>query len=761
MNADDAIVRMRGVRFSHDGGETWTLDGVDLTIRQGEWVCLVGSNGSGKSTLSRLIAGLAAPDEGEIGLFGETVFDASGAHADAYRRARRSVGAVFQNPEDQIITTVVEDDVAFGPENLAVEPDVIGRRIRSSLQAVGMDGRGGDDPTRMSGGQQQRVAIADMLAMDSRLLVLDEPTAMLDAKARAEVMRVLGGLHDQGTAIVLVTHHEDETARADRTIRLERGKARELPRRRHDRNDGTCETEPERQARPRPDRRGQTVGDASGEPMVRVRDLSYRYPQSREKILDDFSLTIRRGETVALMGHNGSGKTTLARLLCALDKPESGEIAIDGIDLARMDRKTRKRLRASVGYVMQHPERQLFAPTVAEDIAYGPRNLPLDETQVARRVERAMRLLRIEHLADRSPFELSCGQQRLVAMAGVLACEPDVLIMDEPTAGLDDQARQRVYELIRELRNRNVTMLIISHSQAEARTLADRIIRMDGTGATGRAAAGQTAGHPDGRRAENTRGPLSRLDPRATMVCALALMFGMFAVSSGWQLLFASLTTGAALVAGGINLPRLVKAVRALLALFVFCGLLNIFFVRDGTVVAMLGPVPVTDDGIRIALLYACRFALVIILGAAYMEISTPTSMAASFESLLSPLSRFGMHPQEMSLVLSLALRFLPMLGKESKAIVEAQSARGGGIETGSPFRRARAMAAIVVPVLAGTVRHAENLSLALDARCYETGEKRTHWHTMRMRGRDFLVCYAVLAYLTVLIAMPTLPTLI
>ena len=149
MNTDDAIVQMQGVRFSHDGGETWTLDGVDLTIRQGEWICLVGSNGSGKSTLSRLIAGLTAPDEGKIELFGETVFDASGAHADAYRRARRSVGAVFQNPEDQIITTVVEDDVAFGPENLAVEPDTIGQRVRSALQAVDMAEREGEGAPAM------------------------------------------------------------------------------------------------------------------------------------------------------------------------------------------------------------------------------------------------------------------------------------------------------------------------------------------------------------------------------------------------------------------------------------------------------------------------------------------------------------------------------------------------------------------------------------------------------------------------------------
>ena len=180
-------------------------------------------NGSGKSTLARLIAGLTAPDGGEVTLLGQRVY-AAGPNADAYRAARHGIGMVFQNPEDQLVTTVLEDDVAFGPENLGLERELIGERIVDSLQAVGLANLRQSDPTRMSGGQQQRASIAGMLAMNPAMLVLDEPTAMLDESARAEVMRILDDLQARGTTIVHVTHHPDETVHADRIVHMEAGR---------------------------------------------------------------------------------------------------------------------------------------------------------------------------------------------------------------------------------------------------------------------------------------------------------------------------------------------------------------------------------------------------------------------------------------------------------------------------------------------------------------------------------------------------------
>lgn len=227
------LAELDHIRFSYDGGATWALDDVSLTVHEGDYLALTGANGSGKSTLARLVAGLAAPDAGTVTLLGRTVFSPdTGADADAYRAARRGIGAVFQNPEDQLVTTVLEDDVAFGPENLGVPRDGddgngrggIGERIAESLHAVRLDDMRRANPIRMSGGQQQRAAIAGMLAMRPRLLVLDEPTAMLDPLARREVMDVLDELHAAGTTIIHVTHHPDEIARASRIIHLDAGK---------------------------------------------------------------------------------------------------------------------------------------------------------------------------------------------------------------------------------------------------------------------------------------------------------------------------------------------------------------------------------------------------------------------------------------------------------------------------------------------------------------------------------------------------------
>lgn len=420
------------------------------------------------------------------------------ANPSEYRDARHGIGTVFQNPEDQIVTTIVEDDVAFGPENLGVARDDIGGRIDESLQSVDMAGFRHADPTRMSGGQQQRIAIAGMLAMNPRMLVLDEPTAMLDPDARIEVMRILDMLQRRGTTIVLVTHHHDETMHADRVLRIDGGlltqveadrdaiAAKQVIARSHaDATDAAGSTESAAEepggsiaaASPaQPAKSGQPVKPAStksdtspippagsASDAIAVAGLSYRYDDGDAPVFENLSLRVAEGEIVALMGANGAGKTTLARLLCALDRPSAGSITVAGLPVASskhgkrpraLTRKERAALRRNVGYVMQHPERQLFADTVAEDVAYGPRNQHLSELEVATRVEEALRMLHIEHLADRSPFNLSGGQQRLVAIAGVIACRPRVLIMDEPTASLDESAVSRIHALLGSLKVR-------------------------------------------------------------------------------------------------------------------------------------------------------------------------------------------------------------------------------------------------------------------------------------------------------------------
>jgi len=773
---------LKDIRFSYDRGTSWALDGVSLTVHAGERLCLVGPNGSGKSTLARLIAGLTAPDGGEVTLLEQRVHEA-GPNADAYRAARRGIGMVFQNPEDQLVTTVLEDDVAFGPENLGLERGLIGERIVDSLQAVGLANLRQSDPTRMSGGQQQRAAIAGMLAMNPAMLVLDEPTAMLDESARAEVMRILDDLQARGTTIVHVTHHPDETVHADRIVRMEAGRivgvtaaadnrpplAEAVSQSETEGGIGT-EAAPSRPTNDSPRQREREDGselpllsDGIGDmtdPIIRVSHLTYRYPSAKRAVIDDLSFTIARGETVALMGVNGSGKSTLVRMLCALAAPTAGSIEVAGVPVASIGRRGRNarpksanrkqlaQLRRHVGYVMQHPEHQLFADTVAEDVAYGPRNQGLGETEVADRVRESLELLHIGHLADRSPFDLSGGQQRLAAIAGVLACNPDVLIMDEPTASLDAQAKKRIHELLRMLKSRGVTVLIITHDWEEAEQIADRVVRMP--------IAAPASGGP--ATAVSSNGPvhsvIHRLDPRVKMVGFLAAMFTMFAVNTPTQLTLGIAITLAVIAAARLNPLRVLESIHPILILLGLMGVVNLFVVRTGTPVVVLGPLSITDQGVTIAVLYACRFALVIILGAVFLTTTTPTAMTDAFDTLISPLNRLGIHAQEIALVMSLALRFIPTLTDETRAIVDAQSARGGSIETGSLAQRIKAMSAIIVPIFAGTLRHADNLSLALDARCYEEGIRRTHWRALTIAARDLVFAAAVIVYIAAIIAL-------
>lgn len=224
----DNAVSLQKVRFSYDGGKTWILDGIDLEIAYGQRIAIIGKNGSGKSTLSKIIAGLSSPDSGIVTLCGIKVFETNNVDSKAYQKARESIGALFQSPEDQIVTTVVEDDVAFGLENLCASKEFMKQNISNALRAVNMENHRFSDPSNMSGGQQQRVAIASSIATKSKLLVLDEPTSMLDSCAKEDVNKLFNKLQTSGTTIVQVTHKISECKNADRILMLENGKLRDV-----------------------------------------------------------------------------------------------------------------------------------------------------------------------------------------------------------------------------------------------------------------------------------------------------------------------------------------------------------------------------------------------------------------------------------------------------------------------------------------------------------------------------------------------------
>lgn len=481
-------------------GDSLALDDVTLEVCRGERVCVLGANGSGKSTLASVICGLLAPDEGDVELAGHAVCTGGVPDLAAYRDARRQLGLVFQNPDDQIVTSVVADDVAFGPENLGVPRAQIAARVARELRRVAMEKYAHADPSRLSGGQRQRVCIAGALAMEPAVLVLDEPSSLLDVRGRAAIMRVMGRLAAAGATLVHVTHFMDEALAADRVIVMQHGRVAlegtpdEVFATKNAQVIEALGLEMPFEARLAAAlRQAEATSDAvaapgapSGEkpaapvpaaepPAILARDLGFSYGPGAQA-LDGVSLEVPVRATTAIVGQTGSGKSTLLRLLCGLEAADAGSLTVCGINAAT--KRGRRQVRRAVGYVMQHPERQLFAQTVAEDVAFGPRNQGLSAAEVERRVAHALDLVGLADRRDASPFELSGGQQRLAAIAGVLAMEPELLVLDEPTAGLDPRGRARLRALMADLAAHGVTLLQVTHSMEDA-ARADHVVVLD------------------------------------------------------------------------------------------------------------------------------------------------------------------------------------------------------------------------------------------------------------------------------------------
>lgn len=546
------MIECRGVSFSYDGAAP-ALDGVDLNIEDGEFFCILGGNGSGKSTFAKHLNALLQPDAGTVRINGMDASD-----PELVYDIRSTAGMVFQNPDDQLVATLVEDDVAFGPENLGVPSAQIAQRVREALKGVGLVGFERHETHALSGGQKQRVALAGVLAMEPRVLILDEASSMLDPRGRKGLMKACRALHDRGMTIVMITHFMEEASEADRVAVFRAGRvamlgtpeeiltrADELAQLNLDMPASCClgmelrakgvpvhaqvrevdmvaeiaQTYAERSgagtvgqsSAPQSEIVGGTVSasneDDVPEPVIELSHVSYSYSLSaRERrrwrkrsavadksnkqalwgndpsspwALRDVSLTVRRGEFLGLAGHTGSGKSTLVQHLNGLIRPQEGSVRALGLDLS--NKKDAAAVKAKVGVVFQYPERQLFAETVAQDVAFGPHNLGLPQDEVDRRVESSLSRVGLDFstVGDKSPYELSGGQQRRVAFAGVLAMEPEVLVLDEPMAGLDPAARRDFLELIDRLHRDGLTVVMVSHSMDDLANCCDRIVVMN------------------------------------------------------------------------------------------------------------------------------------------------------------------------------------------------------------------------------------------------------------------------------------------
>jgi energy-coupling factor transport system ATP-binding protein len=430
---DPLPVEAVGVHFRYPSATTDALRGVSLRVDAGEFVAVVGPNGSGKSTLARLLAGLAQPTSGLIRRPGAVGVGQVGGTA-----------VIFQRPETQVLGVRVRDDVVWGLHaDHGLDPE-------SLLKRVGLGGMGDRETSTLSGGELQRLAVAAALARRPRLLISDEATAMVDLEGRQQLVDLLARLcTEDGIAVLHVTHREEEAAVADRIIALEHGRV------------------VDHVSHP-PARLATTSRRLCGSPLVRLDGVSHVYSPATpwaQTALRDIDLTIRSGESLLVLGHNGSGKSTLAWIIAGLTVPTEGQATLSGVPI--------RQAAGQVSLSFQHPRLQLLRPTVGSDIVSASGRAESD-------VGAALEAVGLDPgLADRRVDELSGGQLRRVALAGLLAGRPKVLVLDEPFAGLDRAARQSLIAMLSRLRDqRGLTLVMVSHDVEGADELVDRAVAL-------------------------------------------------------------------------------------------------------------------------------------------------------------------------------------------------------------------------------------------------------------------------------------------
>ena len=509
--ANDAgsVLELQGVSFSYRNAEQPALDDVSLAVHQGEFVVILGPSGAGKSTLCYLSNGLI-PHFLRGELAGEAVVWGHNVRQRKTAQFAQDVGLVFQDFEAQLFSTNVELEVAFGPENFALPREEIRRRVADCLATVSLTGLEQREPATLSGGQKQRLAIASVLSLHPRLIVMDEPTTDLDPIGKAGVFAIARDLQRrEEITLVLVEHETEEVLQADRIVVLEQGKViaegptPEILRRvewleekgvmplgaavvgRRLGLDPVSLTEAEA---------GQAIigagyrlspahlealaaADAGrtatyGDPVLEASGLVHVY-QGGVRALQGADLSIRRGEFVAVVGQNGSGKTTLVKHFNGLLRPTAGSLRVGGRDAAHLGVQE---LGREVGYVFQNPDHQIFAETVFDEVAFGPRNYGIGMDEVTQRVAEALAAVQLEGKEKEDPFSLTKGERQRVAVASILAQRPQVIILDEPTTGLDYHQQRAMMELVRRLNAAGHTIIAVTHTMWVVAEYAHRMV---------------------------------------------------------------------------------------------------------------------------------------------------------------------------------------------------------------------------------------------------------------------------------------------
>ena len=715
-NSKNSVITVNNLSYSYDTNKA--LDKVSFCLEPSSYTAIIGTNGSGKSTLCRLICGLIEKQEGEISI------------AEGKR-----IGLVFQSPKDQIVSSKVYRDTAFGPQNLKLSSSEVELRTMESLSIVELLDKAESPSNSLSLGQTQKLAFAGMFAVMPEILILDEATAMLDPASRDNIYAILRSLNNRGNTIIHITHDLDAVKEAKNVIGLEGGRIF---------YEGTSNdflSKPEFVKKVRGEllakKRRETAAPyitdgAEAQETIRFENVSFSYPskikQKKEEadcFINNISFSLYKGTLTALTGPSGAGKSTLLELGAALLQPAAGRVLCD----------------EKPSLAQQNCAAALFEAFAADDVAFGPRNDGVKGRALVELVKNSMDRAGLPYslYAERQSAGLSGGEQRRLAIAGILAMNRDVVFFDEPTAGLDGISRSRVMKMLRSLADEGKTVLFSTHHKDEA-DFADREIKIENGIIVDDTLSSDAA-------IQTNESSLQLLIPYQSI--ELLKNFRSFSTGlsgSGWKTKcrleklppFVRIILFLVLFVLSLVFKTTIPCVCMVFASIVYCLFANFSFKKIIKSVIKILP-------------FLCFFAIlqIVFRPALADEVHftpwrfftiTPSklwfclnSILRTYASLLCVCAFFVSTPEydlidglkklvpfkSLILILELIFRFIPLLVDEAADIIKTQIIRGGLGKVKSKLARIKAVVPLIVPLVIRTVKRSEILADAIVMRCF------------------------------------------
>ena len=745
-----SIIDIQNLSFSYPDRKLDAVKDVSLSVDKGEYIAILGTNGSGKSTLARLICGYLSPTSGSIVM-----------------EENLRVGLVFQSPGDQIVANIVEADTSFGPRNLKCSKEEIKRRTIGSLEAVGLQKKIMDKTRSLSQGQKQKLGVAGIIALHPDLLVLDEATSMIDPESRSQLLSLLDAWHGQGQTILHITHSLDEAHRAQRVVAMNEGQLIFDGSREEFRANNTIEGQlfgqplsprtfvacPSKRWIPSEDFTNDIPAGFQNDAALIFHNITFSYGQdefsaeverdaSGPFLFDNFSLAVEAGRLTALMGPSGCGKSTLMEIAAGLLEKQNGAVYSNSRPLL----------------ALQDSDHGLFEEFVADDIAFGPRNQGISGKNLVGKVQFAMEQvgLSFEKFGERQTMSLSGGEKRKVSLAGIIAMEGQVLLFDEPTAGLDAKSRRMIMEMLLSLVKAGKTVLFTTHREDEA-LLAHRIVRLSPTvpvsikeivmdkellSKSAPQESFEEIGMLHKQETLGGVGPLKFLsnfggsfsagskNPSFIQRLPALAKYLVFFVLFIFSFVTLDLVPAAIGVACTIVYALLARyplkggflAILKLLPWLLFFFLIQIFFLpspADDPVFLSFGILVITQSKVMAGVLLLLHLVAAFVSLSVFVYSISEQEILDGLESLLYPLGKCGVPVRHVTLVAGIVFRFVPLLAQEAALIVKIQLIRGGLGEASGLIARIRILLPLLIPLTIRTLTQASILADALTSRYY------------------------------------------